>query len=137
MSPGRAHQQGVPVRCGAGDDLAADNARGTGPIVRYELLAHVLAEFSAYQTCKNVSPAASRERHDEPDGLRRISLRPCFTVKEDTRDECNDDANVYAHIQLLLDSSIHDDSIAHIVEGCCVKSHAAKNEAGKNRPWAI
>ncbi|MNY18225.1 hypothetical protein D3C86_1515920 [compost metagenome] len=69
-----AHQQGVAVRGGFGDDVRADIAARAGFVVDHHVPAWQLGQFGGHGPREDVGGAAGREGHHEADRLVRVRI---------------------------------------------------------------
>jgi hypothetical protein len=65
----------VAVGIRFGNEIGADHAGRCGPVVDYDRLTELFRKLRRHVTRGDVGAAAGRERHDEPDRFRGISLR--------------------------------------------------------------
>jgi hypothetical protein len=72
----RGREERVAVGRRLGYRLGADLGVGTALILDDDLLAPHLGEPLAHRAGDHVGRAAGGQRHDDPDGLGRIALRP-------------------------------------------------------------
>jgi hypothetical protein len=68
-------EQGVAIGRRLGDQITAQRAIGTRPVLDHDLLAQRFAHSHAKRARKDVGGAAGRVRHDNPDGTPGIGLR--------------------------------------------------------------
>src|SRR6266849_159497 len=104
----RAHQDGVAVRFGLGDEFGGDGAVGAGPVLDHGRLAKEFLEHGADRAADDIRRPAGDEGDHDPDRLGGIALsqRRGRRARERERAGCNDEPHCVSPLHRYLTSPI-------------------------------